>query len=219
MRRTCYAELRKIQRQVRNEFDSDLGTRVHRSISWIHRAEASQDDPDAGFIFYWIAFNAIYAGDWYEPRSAEKLDMSQFFSSIVSLDQDSSLYRAIWVEFQGPVKHIFSNKFVFGPFWRYQSGCIDRTDWRRQFRRELEQVRYAMQTRRTEIVLKRLFDRLYVLRNQLVHGSATWGSSANRSQVEAGFGILGTFVPMFVMLILENPGKQWGGAHFPFIQE
>lgn len=33
---------------------------------------------------------------------------------------------------------------------------------------------------------QRLLRRLYVLRNQLVHGSATWNSSANRAKVRDG---------------------------------
>ena len=43
-----------------------------------------------------------------------------------------------------------------------------------------------------------LFDRLYVLRNQLVHGGATWNSSVNRGQVKAGAEILAFLVPVFV---------------------
>ena len=38
-----------------------MGLRAHRSISWIGRAEAAEDD-DALLIFLWIAFNAAHAG-------------------------------------------------------------------------------------------------------------------------------------------------------------
>ena len=35
--------------------------RLHRAISWLTRAAQENDDPDARFIFLWIAFNAAYA--------------------------------------------------------------------------------------------------------------------------------------------------------------
>ena len=35
--------------------------RMRRATSWLARAEQERDDPDAAFIFYWIAFNAAYA--------------------------------------------------------------------------------------------------------------------------------------------------------------
>ena len=38
----------------------------------------------------------------------------------------------------------------------------------------------------TRKALNILFDRLNVLRNQIVHGSATWKSGVNRDQVEDG---------------------------------
>jgi len=38
--------------------------RVHRSISWVDRAEAELDDHDARFLFLWIAFNAAMLTRW-----------------------------------------------------------------------------------------------------------------------------------------------------------
>ena len=48
-------------------------------------------------------------------------------------------------------------------------------------------------------VLSIVFDRLYVLRNQLVHGGATWNSQVNRQQLRDGVAILGTLVPLIEM--------------------
>lgn len=42
-----------------------------------------------------------------------------------------------------------------------------------------------------------LFDRLYVLRNQLVHGGATWNSAASRAQVHDDAAVLGCLLPVF----------------------
>ena len=62
-----------------------------------------------------------------------------------------------------------------------------------------------------------LFDRLYVLRNQLVHGGATWNSSVNREQVKDGANILSFLVPIFVDLMMDNPQTDWGAPYYPVV--
>lgn len=47
-------------------------------------------------------------------------------------------------------------------------------------------ARRAYLASETGTVLMILFDRLYVLRNQIIHGGATWNSSVNRDQVRDG---------------------------------
>ena len=59
-------------------------------------------------------------------------------------------------------------------------------------------------------ILEELFDRLYVLRNQLIHGGATWQGSVNRSQVQDGAAIMAFLVPHFINLMLDNPAAAWG---------
>ena len=67
-----HATLKHKQRNLRVDFPETMGLRVHRSISWIGRAEAISDDHDAGFLFLWIAFNASYADESALQGIAEK---------------------------------------------------------------------------------------------------------------------------------------------------
>ena len=69
----------------------------------------------------------------------------------------------------------------------------------------------------TKKVLAVLFERLYVLRNQMVHGGATWNSSVNRSQVRDGARILGDVVPIVIHLMMENPHQVWGEPCYPVV--
>jgi hypothetical protein len=66
-------------------------------------------------------------------------------------------------------------------------------------------------------MLSVIFDRLYVLRNQLIHGGATWNSSANRDQVRDGAAVLGWLLPIFIDIMMDNPKQQWGMPHYPVI--
>jgi hypothetical protein len=67
-------------------------------------------------------------------------------------------------------------------------------------------------------VLSILFDRLYVLRNQVLHGGATWNSSVNRNQVRDGARILGFLVPVFIDLMMDHPDEDWGAPHYPVVE-
>ena len=73
-------------------------------------------------------------------------------------------------------------------------------------------------TKDTAKILMIVFDRLYVLRNQMVHGGATWNSSVNRSQVRDGVSILSSLLPIFIDIMLENHDYDWGQPLYPVIK-
>jgi len=91
-------------------------------------------------------------------------------------------------------------------------------DWESVFQRRSEQVKRALSGQDTGYILDELFRRLYVLRNQLVHGGATWQSGVNRDQVRDGGAVLAALDPVFVELMMRNPDSTWGDAHYP-VQE
>ena len=69
----------------------------------------------------------------------------------------------------------------------------------------------------TRRVLAVIFDRLYTLRNQGVHGGATWNSGVNRAQMKDGANILGHLVPTVIHLMMENHNQIWGDACYPVV--
>jgi hypothetical protein len=106
---------------------------------------------------------------------------------------------------------------VFQPFWKHHNDLRGGHDWEAQFARSKRLIKRSLQNRDTKSVLCTLFDRLYVLRNQLVHGGATWNSSVNRDQVRDGSRILGFLVPLFIDLMMENPDLSWGKPYYPVV--
>ena len=70
----------------------------------------------------------------------------------------------------------------------------------------------------TKVVLNNLLDRLYVLRNQLMHGGATWRGSVNRAQVGDGARIMAFLVPLFVGLMMSHPEIDWGPPDYPVVK-
>jgi len=47
-----YSKLKELHRLKRDNYTDEFSIRIHRSLSWIGRAEKKDEDIDAGFIFY-----------------------------------------------------------------------------------------------------------------------------------------------------------------------
>lgn len=186
-----------------DEGRTDFNTRMRRATSWLERAEQERSDSDAAFIFYWIAFNAAYAIHRQGVDDRERDAFADYFTKIAPLDNGGIVYNAIWMKFNGPIKALLKNKFVFQPFW---DGS---TNWKQRFRDGQNDIEHELLSRQTKAILVRMFDRLYVLRNQLLHGGATWQGSVNRDQVEDGAAIMAFLVPHFINLMLDNPDVDW----------
>ena len=192
-----------------------LTLRIRRALSWIERGEREQDDPDAAFIFYWIAFNALYAEDTaeYSEKTEQKAFLA-YLRTVAGLDREKSVYGAMWPHSEG-IQELLNNRYVFKGFWKSQNGVGGFQNWKQDFDKESKDADYSLQKRDGFRVLHMLFDRLYVLRNQLLHGGATWQGSVNRSQVTKGAEIMAVLMPQFVKLMMDNPLSDWGKPYYP----
>ena len=212
-------ELKSTQRALRANFPPDMGLRVHRAISWIGRAEHETEDSDARFVFLWIAFNAAYADERdFDPASGgARRDFEEFFARLIRLDPGHRIYNAIWEKFAGPIRMLMQNRYVFQPFWSHQNGISGHEDWETRFTGSARSFAAAISRRDTVKVLSGVFDRLYVLRNQIVHGGSTWNSSTNRRQAQDGAAILAFLMPVFVSIMMDHPEEDWGRPFYPVV--
>ncbi|MGO2133455.1 MAG: hypothetical protein ACTH3D_11270 [Halomonas sp.] len=213
-----YATLKQRHRQERGEFHPNLSLRVHRALSWLQRAELA-DDVDGKFIFLWIAFNAAYATEVHEEhRITEKLVFAEFLEKLVSLDADDQLGKLVWEEFPGSIRVLLNNRFVFQGFWDYQNRVISQQDWEGHFDRARVAAQIALGKQDTTTVLGITLNRTYTLRNQVIHGGATWNSSVNRDQLRDCVAFMSKLIPVILTLMMDNPGTLWGDACYPVVQ-
>lgn len=191
--------------------------RLHRAISWLNRAERESEDLDACFIFLWVAFNAAYAQVFgFEKTSRDELNA--FLSTLVGLDVDQRLCDILFKDFSGPIRILIDNQFVFEPFWRALREHDSSDFWKKQFASSKKIATRAVVERDTATVLGIVFDRLYTLRNQLLHGGATWNSQVNRAQIKDGTRILLSLIPVMLDLILDHPECDLGEIVYPVVQ-
>ncbi|MCY3543459.1 MAG: HEPN domain-containing protein [Chloroflexi bacterium] len=217
-----FDSLKAKHRLIRASHSQDLALRIHRALSWLERAEIAgrlePQDADSVFLFHWISFNAAYAEETPESYdSDERSAFQDYFARIIELDSDSLIFNAIWEQFAGPIRMLLDNRYVFQPFWKHHNGAAGYDDWERRFEASKSKIRSALGMQDTVTILSTLFDRLYVLRNQLLHGGATWNSSVNRQQVEDGARIMAFLAPVFIEIMMNNPQMDWGKPYYPVV--
>jgi hypothetical protein len=210
-----FAALKEKQRAIRHGFPEALGLRVHRSLSWLGRAEGEADDNDVRFILLWVGFNAVYGGNLSEELSGERGAIENYFDALVQLDGGRRIYNAVWFRFPHEIRLLLDNKYVFSPFWKHHNGVEGYADWQDRLTKSCRAAAAAMAQQNTSKILQVVFDRLYVLRNQLVHGGATWNGGVNRDQVRDGAAVLCTLLPLFIDIMMDNPARDWGRPFYP----
>jgi len=213
----CYRQLKVRQSEVHDTLAPNLSLRVHRALSWLRRAEQECDDADARFIFLWIALNAAYANELRNhPGFTERRMLVQFLQRLIGTDREQLLYRIVWSEFSKSIRLLIDNKYVYQPYWDHQSGRQEE-GWEKDFQRSRAAAYRALGRMETVKVLAVVFDRLYTLRNQLIHGGATWNSSVNRAQLRDATAILDRLVPAIIHIMLECGGGVWGEPLYPVV--
>ena len=206
----------KLKELHSNANENDI-IRLHRAISWVKCAEESANNTDLKFITLWIAFNACYAdNDNHDMSLTEKKRFKDFISRLVMLDKEERFFKLLWFKFSGPVRLLIDNKFAYKQFWDAQRG--EKVDWERLFKQSKIDSRNYLAHQQVAELLGLVLDRLYTVRNQLIHGGATYKSKLNRSQVKDASQILESLMPIIIDNMITNINEDWGVINYPVIK-
>jgi hypothetical protein len=213
-----YKELKLKHRNVRDQFPESLSVRVHRALSWLDRSEMETEDFDSKFIFLWISFNAAYAQEFEGVESFTQQELlGGFIERIVSNDKRKLIYNLLWHQFSGPIRTLINNQYVFQPYWSYLKGQRTESEWKESFLKAKQAANICLAEDNTTVLLQIVLSRLYVLRNQMLHGLATWNGKVNRDQLRDGTAILERLVPIIIDLMMDDPHRNWGDHAYPVI--
>lgn len=199
----------------RDQYSDELRLRVHRALSWLAQAEMEKENLDNKFINLWIAFNAAYARDYH--TSGDRTGVKNYLADICRLDHQNEIYTLLWQTFASSIRVLLDNQFCFQPFWEFHRGNYSENAWKEDFETANKKALNGLMTKDTRLILVTVFDRLYTLRNQILHGGATFNSSANRSQLSDACNILSTIIPIILQIMMNNPNENWGKPFYPFI--
>jgi len=209
-------------RRRSQDFDviPDNELRIDRALSWLRRSEDFAKYPDDRFIFLWIAFNAAYGIVSDQSQSSDaRSSYTRFLSQVVELDASQVIYNLVWTSYSDEIHGMLSNQYVFQPFWDAHRLGLERSKWTRKMAGAKRKALRALAEHRTLEVLTILFDRLYTLRNQMLHGGATWSGQVNRLQVLHGAAIMSDLVPAIISVLIDHPDQDWGPVAYPHVEK
>ena len=190
--------------------------RLHRAISWLKAAEEHRENKDVQIICYWISLNSCYAISGDVDRFAESSKLTEFFEKIIEADKQGTIYELFWTEFSGMIRVLLNNPYIYKRYWLYQRGQV--SGWKEEFERDnLRAVRLLQNPDRSVELIQLVMRRLYQMRNQLIHGGATYKSSVNRDQVRDSANLLGRLIPLIIEIMLDNPEEAWGDIYYPVV--
>jgi len=170
-------------------------------------------------VFLWIAFNAAYATEIDDAyKESEQVTFKRFLQKLLKLDGKGRFERLVWDEFSGNIRVLLDNHFAFYDFWSFHNGRLEEEQWKERFAKANSGAKRALEQRQTDVVLSIVLARIYALRNQLLHGGATWNSSVNRDQVRDCGNFLGKLVPLIIEVMMDNPKTLWGDAVYPVVK-
>lgn len=217
--------LKQKHREYKKTFSDEFSLRTYRAISWFAKAQSLQvdNDDDLAFISYWIGFNALYAAELPFDQSrglSEKSSFKEFIQKIYKYDKNSRLYNLIWNRYPQSIRTLLNNQYTFGPFWQYQNGNYTEDAWKEDFsKNQTQALSYLSNKDNADMLLIIIFDRLYTIRNQIVHGGATYSSSVNRTQVKDATKILGDFLPLMIDIMMNHSDLDWGKPFYPPVDD
>lgn len=205
------------QYRTEKELNDNFRLRIHRSISWLKKAE-EENDADMKFIALWISFNAAYARE-IDGGAKDNASLNEFLLRICSYDDEQLIYHLIWQKFPNAIRVLFDNQFVSPAFWDFHNEHISEQAYLEKTKQEKEALFNAISTQKTEKILNLLFKRLYTLRNQIIHGGSTHNSSVNRDQLRDGNEILSLLIPAMLDIMLEHHAEKnwWGTPFYPVV--
>lgn len=206
--------------------DQNLSIRLERARSWIKLGEAPDTPEHARFIFYWIAFNAMYGLTPIDPDHLDKepetqrSEIRQFLKRVKEMsryDCEAGTYILDKAIQQCPLhaKALIEDPFLSRRYW---VGVKSPPSIEKECKRDWVQVNEELDKKRVDDFFDVTFHRLTVLRNQIIHGSATASpQSKGYPSLQNGLLFLQVIVPAFFTL-LETYGHQiakWPKAPYP----
>ena len=191
--------------------------RIHRSMSWLNKADDLVDDLDLQFLSLWIAFHAIYAKEL--DIAKDESDLKAFLQQIFDRDDFHKLHTLIWDRLSQPIKFILDSPFLHQSLWEYQNQKISQHLYKEQVIQEKLQATEAIENKDVVSMLYILIYRLHTLRNQLLHGGLSYQSCINRQLLKSSIRLLLLLLPMFVQILIENAAHfDTGLPYYPVLQ-
>ena len=212
-------ELRRVWKPQKERLNAEhaqhpTNIRFHRACSWLQRVEDAEEHEalDLLLLSLWTSFNALY-GQWDGERQEPVSDVDcwqHFLDRMLVLDRDGLIQDKL-EEHKKLVMVLFDDEYLSRFFWQ------EPTDQRaKRVRRTRHEAQAWYAEKNWTMVLQRLFERIYLLRCQLVHGAATYDSSFNRTAIRRCIQMMDHLLRTFLEVWVRwGADEDWGIMCYP----
>jgi hypothetical protein len=205
----------------------NLLDRLSRAESWLCAASnleatvgPNEVDAQTVFLYRYIAFNSLY-GMW-KFQGSEKQTWTQldrFFDNILILHSEDrhrkgNTLRTALLQCQSSWLGLMDNEYLDKGYWAVQEHL---PGFREKYRSAKFGALRRLSQQEYKDLLHSIFSRIVVLRNQIVHGCATFGRvSLGWKSVTTANPVLRTLVPAFLLLMGQYPDSvDWPPIPYP----
>jgi len=198
------------------DIDQSLRDRIRRALSWMKRAAAvSHEDRPPRFVELWIALNALYGRRNYgeESSGGEFEDFEDFITRLGKITSGQEMLQHITCKqhIRRRARNFVKNQYLWIEFWEGNMGELNV-----QIANKGEQLERAISCNDSIKILKCLFERLKVLRNQIFHGSSAANTRHNQDALVPGILLLEELLPAFVKVMISQGTRQvWPEIPYP----
>lgn len=204
-------------------FDEPFRIRIHRALSWFKKAKELNlnGELDLSFITMWIGFNAAYGQNLNSAFKLEKTLINDFLNQILLQDHKNEIGNILWNHSSKAIISLLENKYTLEKYWHYVNGKEDASNWNESLQRSVTKGKILIEKKSApDELLSMILHRFYSLRNQLLHGGATFESILNRNQIEDALQLMFGVFPVIVQLMMETPDKSvFGEPYYKPIKE
>lgn len=190
-----------------------LADRIRRSLSWLERAALTpRRDKPPRFVDLWIALNALY-GVKPDRFPDERGNFRNFIRKLNRIDSRREFL--VPSMSQGHIQNLsfelVDNQYLWREFWQKKS---------RELRENrIADLKIARASLREKDVVKFyacVFERLYILRNQIFHGSSSATTKKSEDALKPAIIFLEETIPTFIRVMMNcGSGKDWPSLPFP----
>lgn len=183
----------------------DFKVRIYRALSW-GQASMLENRLDDKLIKLWISFNSLYGSGF-----VDKKEVRAFLESLISVD-NKKIFKNKLMLMSNEIKNFISIPELYDVYWSDEKlGRREREAKAQQIieRNKSKYLLFVSNGNNANEILEDVFYLIYLLRNQIFHGSAAYDSEENKVLKQRSINMLEAFIPDIIEIMIDNYDYNW----------
>lgn len=193
--------------------EQSIADRIRRSLSWLERAALTpRRDKPPRFVDLWIALNALFGVKPF-PVPDERRHFRNFVRRLSRIDTSCNFL--VPSMSQGRIQDLalvlVGEPHLWKEFWQKKVEELNKNR-----KAGLSEVRASLREKDAVNFYMCVFERLYVLRNQIFHGSSSAITKKSKDALKPAIEFLEEAIPTFIRVMLRcGSGRDWPAIPYP----